>query len=178
MAQGAFWSLPQLPSRSRLEILGGEAVSPALRREAISGSIWPIRTAPLPAGLLNQRHCTREGGALAALSLQKGVRFIARVHDPNQLLPQVETAPDTLLFVTSVSVKQFPLPVVYADDAARDYRTVVPTKCSISAAVSSATLALADTTRAAPSPTPMRHSRTNYTRNSLRPKMIIRLNRS
>jgi len=50
----------------------------------------------------------------AALSLQKGVRFIVRVHDPNQLLPQAETAPGTAVsaYLTSASIGQFQLAVV------------------------------------------------------------------
>lgn len=95
--------------------------------------------------------------APVALTLQKGVRFIVRVHDPNQLLPQAEAAPGTAVsaFVTSPSIGQFPLAVVYADGLVRDYGTVVPTNVPMSVTVSSATLVLADTTGATLTATPI-----------------------
>jgi hypothetical protein len=82
------------------------------------------------------------GAVPVALTLQEGVRFIVRVHDPNQLLPQADTAPGTAVSasVTSASISQFPLAVVYADALVRDYGTIVPTNVPLSVTVSSATL--------------------------------------
>jgi hypothetical protein len=92
-----------------------------------------------------------------ALTMQKGIRFIVRVHDPNQPLPQAETAPGTAVsaFVTSASINQFPLAVVYADGLVRDYGTVVPTGVPMSVTVSSATLVLGDATGAVLAPAPI-----------------------
>ncbi len=86
-----------------------------------------------------------------ALSLQKGVRFIVRVHDPNQLLAQAESVPGTAVSasVTGASVNLFLLPVVYQGSFVRDYGTVVPTGVPMSVTVSSATVTLADATGAA-----------------------------
>ncbi len=88
-------------------------------------------------------------GASAAsvvpLTLQKGVRFLVRVHDPNQFLPQAESVAGTAVsaFVSSASVPQFPLPVVYSDGMVRDYGTVVPINVQLSVTVSSRNVALA-----------------------------------
>jgi hypothetical protein len=88
-------------------------------------------------------------------SLQKGVRFIVRVHDPNQLLPQAEAVPGAAVSasVASASVSQLLLPVVYGDGLVRDYGTVVPTNVPMSVTISSATVVLADGTGTALAPT-------------------------
>ncbi len=101
-------------------------------------------------------------GASAAsvvpLSLQKGVRFLVRVHDPNQFLPLAESVTGTAVsaFLSTASVPQFPLPVVYSDAMIRDYGTVVPINIPMTVTVSSRTVALADSSGAAfgTSPTP------------------------
>jgi hypothetical protein len=88
-------------------------------------------------------------------SLEKGVRFIVGVHDPNQLLPQAEAVPGAAVSasVASASVSQFLLPVVYGDGLVRDYGTVVPTNVPMSVTISSATVVLADGTGTALAPT-------------------------
>jgi hypothetical protein len=88
-------------------------------------------------------------------SLQKGVLFIVRVHDPNQLLPQAETVPGAAVsaLVTGASANQFLLPVVYEDGLVRDYGTVVPADVPMNLTISSATVVLADATGTALAPT-------------------------
>jgi hypothetical protein len=83
--------------------------------------------------------------AVVPLSLQKGVRFLVRVHDPNQFLPQAESVTGTAVSasVSSASVPQCPLPMVYSDGIVRDYGTVVPINVPLSVAVSSRNVALA-----------------------------------
>jgi hypothetical protein len=84
------------------------------------------------------------------LSLQKGVLFIVRVHDPLQLLPQAESVKGAAVSasVSVSSVKVFPLPVVYSDSIVRDYGAVVPINAPVSVTISSQTLTLADGTGA------------------------------
>lgn len=93
-------------------------------------------------------------GASAAsvpLNLQKGVRFILRVHDTKRVLPQAETVAGTavLVSVASPSAKQLSLPVVFSDGNVRDYGTVVPINAPMSATVSSNKVAISDKTGAA-----------------------------
>ena len=80
------------------------------------------------------------------LTLQKGVRFIVRAHDPNQLLAQAETIPGTAVsaLVTGATVNTFLLPVVYQAPIVRDYGAVVPTNIPMGVTISSLTVALAD----------------------------------
>jgi hypothetical protein len=84
------------------------------------------------------------------LSLQKGVLFIVRVHDPMQLLPQAEVVKGAALSasLTGPSVKAFPLPVVYSDSLVRDYGAVIPINVAMSATISSQTLTLTDSSGA------------------------------
>lgn len=84
--------------------------------------------------------------AVVPLSLQKGVRFIVRVHDPNKLLAQAETLTGTAVsaFVAGPSVKQFPLQMVYSDGIVRDYGTVIPINVAMTVTISSNTVALSD----------------------------------
>jgi len=85
--------------------------------------------------------------AAVPLTLQKGVRFIVRVHDTKQLLSQAETVQGAGISasLTAPSVKLFPLPVVYSDGIVRDYGTVVPISVPMSVTISS-NLLLADKT--------------------------------
>ncbi len=73
-------------------------------------------------------------------------------------LPQAESVTGTAVsaFVSSASVPQFPLPVVYSDGKIRDYGTVVPINIPMSVTVSSRTVALAGSSGSAfgTSPTP------------------------
>jgi hypothetical protein len=88
--------------------------------------------------------------AMVPLSLQKGVLFILRVHDPMQLLPQAEAVKGAAVsaFLAGPSVKAFPLPVVYSDSLVRDYGTVIPINVPMSASISSQTVMLADSSGA------------------------------
>lgn len=91
------------------------------------------------------------------LSLQKGVRFIVRVHDTKQLLSQAESVQGAAVSasLTAPSVKVFPLPVVYSDGIVRDYGTVIPINVPMSVTISSGSLLLADKTGAQLSATAM-----------------------
>lgn len=84
--------------------------------------------------------------ALTPISLEKGIRLIVRVHDTKQLLPKAEvvTGAAVAAFLTSGSVRQFPLPVVYADDIVRDYGTNIPVGVPMSVTISSRNLTLVD----------------------------------
>ena len=84
------------------------------------------------------------------LALQKGARFIVRVHDRKQVLSQAETLAGIAVsaFVSSASVKQFPLPMIYSDGNVRDYGTVVPINIPMSVTITSNAVALADSTGA------------------------------
>jgi hypothetical protein len=90
------------------------------------------------------------GASVVPITLQKGVRFIVRVHDTKQLLPQAETVKGAavLASLTSPTVAVFPLPVVFSDSLIRDYRTVIPINVPMSVTVTSNTLVLADNTGA------------------------------
>jgi hypothetical protein len=93
--------------------------------------------------------------SVVPISLQKGSRFIVRVHDTKQVLAQAETVKGSAIcvFVTAPS-KEPAVPVVYSDGIVRDYGTVVPINVPLSVTVSSNHVALADRngTVLAPSP--------------------------
>jgi hypothetical protein len=85
--------------------------------------------------------------AVLPLTLQKGVRFIVRIHDKMGILSEaVETVTGSGVsaFLSSASVKRFPLPLIYNDANVRDYGTVVPISVPLSVTISGNTLALAD----------------------------------
>lgn len=84
--------------------------------------------------------------SVVPFALQKGARFIVRVHDKMQVLSQAETVAGTAVsaFVSSAMVKRFPLPMIYSDGNVRDYGTVVPINVAMSVTISSNTVALVD----------------------------------
>jgi hypothetical protein len=92
-----------------------------------------------------------------SFSLQRGARFIVRVHDTKGLLPIAEGTKGAAVsaVVAGASLKQFPLPLIFSDGLIRDYGAVVPIGVPLSAAVSSNTLALAGAGGTALSAAPM-----------------------
>jgi hypothetical protein len=91
------------------------------------------------------------------IKLQKGARFIVRVHDPKGLLAQAETVKGAAISaaVSGGPLTRFPLPLIYEDALIRDYGTVVPISVPLSVTVSSGTLSLTSSSGAALSSAPI-----------------------
>jgi hypothetical protein len=91
------------------------------------------------------------------IKLQKGARFIVRVHDPNGLLAQAETVKGAAISaaLSGGPLTRFPLPLIYEDNLIRDYGTVVLISVPLNVTVSSGTLSLTDSTGAALSSAPI-----------------------
>jgi len=111
------------------------------------GTLYPR---PVPVGQSDFRYGFERLGWGRPLTAQKGIRFIVRVHDPQQLLPQAEAVTGAALsaYVTAPSVPKFPLPVVFSDLNIRHYGTLVPINVAMSVTISSATVTLNNTTGA------------------------------
>jgi hypothetical protein len=89
-----------------------------------------------------------------ALRLQKGWRFLLRVHDSGRLLAQAGTLPGDGISVllTAPGRGAFPLPVVYDSGRVRDWGAVVPVNLPMSVTVNSSKLRLRHQSGAAPDP--------------------------
>src|ERR1035437_10138031 len=98
-------------------------------------------------------NATGAAAATAPLSLQKGALFIVRAHDAAQLLAQAETLHGAGMraYVTSSSIKQFVLPLMFDNGRIRDYGAVVPMNLPLTV-IAASSVPLTDQTGAALSP--------------------------
>jgi len=90
----------------------------------------------------------------SALTLQKGVQFILRVHDPSGVLPKAESVHGAAVGVILVgsSMAKLPLPLILDSGSFRDYGLFVPFNSPLTVLVTGSSLSLTDQSGAALNP--------------------------